>query len=219
MRLPRRRNYIVDKSLQIRLLLYNGIYFMIIVLAIGMALFLPLYFEFTDPNLTSDQLVDVAGRVLYLHNKLWTVILAVFIILGIHSILVSHRIAGPLYRFRMTFQDIIDGNISRFIRIRKGDYLVGEQAKIEEMVQMLRSKLNVIKGEQADIERLVDEILKNPLLEREKDLKAKVGQLEIHNSRLGQEIAYFQLPPNAGDGEQDATAKGNWEFKVGDTQS
>ena len=201
MRWPRRRKFIVDKSLQIRLLLYNGIYFMVIVLAIGIALFLPLYFEFTNPNLTTAQLVEVANRVLYLHNKLWTVILAVFAILGIHSILISHRIAGPLYRFRMTFQDIIDGNLSRFIRIRKGDYLVNDQTKIEEMIHMLISKLNMIKGEQSSIEKTLDEILKNPLLQKEKDLKAQVAQLETHNSRLGQEIAYFQLPPKASDGE------------------
>jgi len=137
MRWPRRRNYIIDKSLQIRLLMYNGIYFMTIVLAIGVALFLPLYLDFTNPDLSSDQLLVVAERVLYLHNKIWPVILAVFVVLGLHSILVSHRIAGPLYRFRMTFQDIIDGNLSRFIRIRKRDYLVGEQAKIEEMVLVL----------------------------------------------------------------------------------
>ena len=133
--------------------------------------------------------------------------LAVFAVLGVHSILVSHRIAGPLYRFRMTFQDIIEGNLSRFIRIRKGDFLLAEQAKIEELVRMLRSKLNMIKGEQAGIVRLVDEILKNPLLEREKDLKAQVAQLEIHNARLGQEIAYFKLPPNSDNGRENALKK------------
>ena len=62
MRWPRRRKYIVDKNLQVRMLLYNGIYFMIIILSIGLTLFLPLYFEFTNPNLPTEQLAVVEGK-------------------------------------------------------------------------------------------------------------------------------------------------------------
>ena len=208
MRWPRRRKYFIDKNLQARMLLYNGIYFMIIILSIGLTLFMPLYFEFTNPNLPSEELVEVANRVLYLHNKLWPTILAVFVILGVHSILISHRIAGPLYRFRMTFQDMIDGNLSRFIRIRKGDYLFQEQAKIEELHHMLRSKVASIKTVQSSMERTLHEILSNPLLETKDDLKTRVTQLDTYNTQLREEIGYFQLPTDSRGDEEGAIVKG-----------
>jgi len=73
---------------------------------------------------------------------LWPAVLVVFIILSIHSILVSHRIAGPLYRFRQTFQQIIAGDISKMARIRKGDLLANEQEKIAEMMMIVAAILS-----------------------------------------------------------------------------
>jgi hypothetical protein len=115
----RRRNYIVDKKLQYRLLGYNAIYFFITLAALSLALFTPLIFEISDPLLSPRQQAEVAGKILYLHSYLWPALLLVLVILGFHSVLVSNKIAGPLYRFRATFQRIIEGDISSSMSRRK----------------------------------------------------------------------------------------------------
>lgn len=189
----RRRRYIVDRALQYRLLAYNAIYFVIIVLSIGVALFLPLYFELSNPTLTPAQQGEVAGRVLYLHGNLWPAVLVVFIILSIHSILVSHRIAGPLYRFRQTFQQIVAGDISKMARIRKGDLLANEQEKIAEMMAMLQSRIGKIRSEQAAVEKVLDDLLRNPGSQMEEGIKAKIAQIQSHNMALKKEVEYFKL--------------------------
>ena len=189
----RRRHYIVDRALQYRLLIYNAIYFVIIILSIGVALFLPLYLQLSNPALTTAQQGEVAGRVLYLHGNLWPAVLVVFIILGIHSILVSHRIAGPLYRFRETFNQIIAGDISTILIIRKGDLLAKEQEKIAEMMAMLQSRIGKIRSEQAALERVLEELLGNSGSPMEEGIKAKIVQMQFHNMALKKEVEYFKL--------------------------
>jgi nitrogen fixation/metabolism regulation signal transduction histidine kinase len=81
------------------------------------------------------------------------VLLIVFLILAIHSVLVSHRIAGPLYRFKATFNQVAQGDLSKVVAIRKGDLLVNEQTKIEEMIGTLSSRLKNIKKEHAAMEQ------------------------------------------------------------------
>src|SRR4030042_5260531 len=112
----RRRTYIVDKKLEYRLLGYNAIYFFITLAALSLALFTPLIFEISDPSLSPREQAEVAGKILYLHSYLWPALLLVLVILGFHSVLVSNKIAGPLYRFRATFQRIIEGDISEIGR-------------------------------------------------------------------------------------------------------
>ena len=40
---------------------------------------------------------------------------------AIYSIYVTHRIAGPIYRFQQIVKDIGQGNLTQRIRFRKGD--------------------------------------------------------------------------------------------------
>jgi methyl-accepting chemotaxis protein len=190
----RRKRYVVDRALQYRLLAYNAIYFVIIVLSVGLALFLPLYLQLSNPALTPAQQGEVAGRVLYLHSNLWPAVLVVLIILCIHSILISHRIAGPLYRFRQTFEQIIAGDISSMVRIRKGDLLASEQGKIGEIMAMLQSKIGKIRNEQVAVERVLEDLLRNPGSQMPEGMKARISQIQFHNMALKKEVEYFKLP-------------------------
>jgi methyl-accepting chemotaxis protein len=185
----RRRTYIVDKKLQYRLLGYNAIYFFITLTALSLALFTPLIFEISDPLLSPRQQAEVAGKILYLHSYLWPALLLVLVILGFHSVLVSNKIAGPLYRFRATFQRIIEGDISGSVRIRKGDLLVNEQTKIDEMISTLQSKISQIQTEEAALGELLGQIRGQEL---SAEAKAVLTQLKEHHERLKKEAAFFK---------------------------
>jgi len=185
----RRRTYIVDKKLQYRLLGYNAIYFFITVAAVSLALFTPLIFELSDLSLSPRQQAEVAGKILYLHSYLWPALLLVLVILGFHSVLVSNKIAGPLRRFRATFQRIIEGDISESVRIRKGDLLINEQTKIEEMISTLQSKISQIQAEEAALGELLAQIRGQEL---SAEAKAVLTQLEKHHKRLKEEADFFK---------------------------
>lgn len=185
-----RRTFIVDKKLQYRLLGYNAIYFFITLAALSLALFTPLIFEISDPLLSPRQQAEVAGKILYLHSYLWPAFFLVLVILGFHSVLVSNKIAGPLYRFRAAFQRIIEGDLSGFVKIRKGDLLVNEQTKIDEMISTLKSKIGQIQAEEAAIGELLAQIRG---LDLSAEQKAVLTRLEEHHERLKRGTGFFKI--------------------------
>ena len=187
----RRKTYIVDKKLQYRLLGYNAIYFFITVAALSLALFTPLIFEISDPSLSPREQAEVAGKILYLHSYLWPALLLVVVILGFHSVLVSNKIAGPLYRFRATFQRIIEGDVSGSVKIRRGDLLLNEQTKIDEMISILQAKIGQIRVEEAAIGELLTGIQGQDM---SPEAKAVFNQLAERHGRLKQELGFFKIP-------------------------
>lgn len=50
----------------------------------------------------------------------------------------THRVAGPLYRFRQVFRTIASGDLSLRVRVRDGDYLTQEADELDRMVVALR---------------------------------------------------------------------------------
>jgi methyl-accepting chemotaxis protein len=193
MRPYRRRKYVIDRELQFRLLIYNAIYFLTLLLCIGAGLFVPLYFQISDPTLPPEQLGQIADMVLYIHSRLWPVVLAIFIILSVHSIRISHKIAGPLYRFRAIFKQIAQGEISGSFRIRKGDFLANEKLRLEEMMQALGSKIAEIQHEESAIEEILKEIVQTHGGQLSGEGKQALNRLEEHVLQLKNGTGYFNV--------------------------
>lgn len=87
-----------------------------------------------------------------LHNALQSVnkslipkviILVVFIFIG--GIFVSHRIAGPMYRFQKSAEAIRNGDLSVNFNIRKTDEMHETAVTLEEMVESLRKDIEQVK--------------------------------------------------------------------------
>jgi methyl-accepting chemotaxis protein len=189
----RRKRYIIDKNLQLTLVVYNAIYFLVIIAIIGVGLLLPLVLQLYDANLTLVQRGEVAAKILYLHARLGPVLLVILLALCVHSVLVSHRVAGPLYRFRAVFQQIAEGDLSKVVKIRRGDFLLNEHAKIEEMIEALRSKLTNISNEQAEIGRLIGRLAHEVNQSSIEELRANISRLQECDLRLRKELEYFRL--------------------------
>ncbi len=189
----RRKHYIIDKRLQYRLLIYNGIYLLVIILTIAAGLLLPLVLELSSPHLSVAQQGEVVNKILYLHSRLTPILVIVFLILIAHSVVVSHKIAGPLYRFRATFDQVAEGDLSRMTKIRKGDFLLNEQTKIEEMIEALGSRLHHLKNEHAVMERTLQELEGCYVGAPNEKLAAIIAQLLECNSRLKRELEYFRV--------------------------
>ncbi|UCF68649.1 MAG: hypothetical protein JSV80_05000 [Acidobacteriota bacterium] len=66
------------------------------------------------------------------------------VLLSLHSLLVSHRIVGPLYRFKKVFRSLGGGHFDMRIRLRSGDYLSKEADAINEMIEAVSAKLSAL---------------------------------------------------------------------------
>ena len=197
----RRKKHLVDKKLQYRLLAFNGLYFLVFVAAMAIALFAPLVSEFSVPDLSASQKGEVAAKVLYIHATFWPAVVFLLFILGAHSVLVSNKIAGPLHRFQRMFEKIRNGDLSHTMTIRKGDYLMSEQTKITGMINALREKIERIRGEQGAMEQALKELRRLLGDTMNAEARASLASLEEHHRRLKEDIAFFKTSPGPGSHE------------------
>lgn len=151
----KRKKYYVKKSFQARFILIFGV----LVLVGGFfSTGLVIYFSHGDTTalFSNSQLkiFDTASFLLpaIIYSNLITII---FISLSIMVMVlfVSHKIAGPLFRFEKDIKTIGDGDLTYKICLRKDDQLKKLSCDINEMTEGLNLKLEIIKS---DIKRCMN---------------------------------------------------------------
>ena len=190
----KRRQILVDRF-QYRLVLINLLYFLTILLIFSAALFLPLIIQLESSTPLSEQ-EAVAIQFLALHARVWPALLLAFLLLAIHSIIVSHRIAGPLLRFRNTFRVIGTGDLSVRVTIRKHDYLGNEADILNEMIAGLRTKIKDIEKpyeEACGVVMALERAMESGSIE---DMNQNTDALRVQMGRLGASMEQFQIGPD-----------------------
>jgi hypothetical protein len=139
----RRRQFVVDSKLQFSVLLITLGYVGFLLLVVSLSLFGPLVFKLRNVGLEppSDEVVSAALAILYLHQRFWLTILLALVVIVLHSLRTTHRIAGPLYRFRRVFESVTRGVFPKPAKLRKGDYLTPEMEVINRMVTTLGGRI------------------------------------------------------------------------------
>jgi methyl-accepting chemotaxis protein len=180
----------VNRSLQYRFLATILIYCFIIAVFIFVFLFVPEFIKLSDKSLSFEVRAATADRVLMLHSRIWPVIISLIILLGIHSILLFHRVVGPLCRFRWAFEQIRKGNLGFRVKLRKKDYLHDEEEALNNMIEALAGKLKDIKTTSLDSMNSLYELEKNASGWTETDRE----HLRVHReylSKLVDAVEYF----------------------------
>jgi len=97
----------------------------------------------------------------------WAVTISVLVQLAVFSLLIflislfwTHKIAGPLYRLRLTFERLANGDWTPMAKVRDGDQLQGIPTVLNAGLAVLRENTAARKKE---LEVLQDEIEKFPL--------------------------------------------------------
>ncbi len=90
---------------------------------------------------------------------------------------ISHKIAGPLYRFEMVAREISKGNLNVSARLRQLDQLKDFSTALDEMIQSLRGSIGEISGQ---VEKLEVELasLRERLGEDDENVRALAQRLE-----------------------------------------
>jgi len=90
----------------------------------------------------------------------------VFIVVGgglvvIATLFLTHRVAGPVFRFRRSFNEMIEGDLSGRIVLRPKDEGKELGEKINEFNLVLSKKLSLIESANLNIEIFVHQLKKN----------------------------------------------------------
>jgi methyl-accepting chemotaxis protein len=145
MRRRYRRRILLVGSLQYRLLAVTIGHFLVFAALVSVSLFAPLIMQLESGTIAAEQQGQAAAQFLYLHRHFWPALVVIFVFLAFHSIVVSHRIAGPLVNFRRVLHAVGDGDLTASARIRKHDYLREEEASINEMIAGLAARVQVLR--------------------------------------------------------------------------
>ena len=189
----RRRHFIINKDLQFSLLTISIFYLLLFLVVIGSILFIPAMIELDRVDYASDQAVQAASKILYIHSKFWPAVIFSLIVIALHSIRTSHKIAGPLYRFDRLFESIKEGNLSQKISLRKGDYLINEMDNINEMLESLQIRVQEIKDAQSGLNEAISEC-KDVVSHASKDeISKRMNDITEKGDQLGEKLAYFKL--------------------------
>lgn len=183
-----RRKQILISPLQYRLVLTSFVHFCIIVLVFAALLFLPLGWHLRSTSLdASPANLAVANEFLALHGRFWPAMILVLGLLVVHALVISHRLAGPLYRFRRVWQAVAEGNLSVRARLRKNDYLTQEADAINEMIGALAGRITGIEAQVTALRAALTDLQAvrasgsaTGLGDTVRDLGALVDQLQTH---------------------------------------
>ncbi len=136
----RRRRYLIAREFQLK---FAG---MILVFMFCIALFTAFTIYYNVWMLLGEKLANVypQGRLaailksanISLFYRMFFLSPFVFIL----AIVLSHRIAGPIYRMKRDLDEIVAGNYSKRLRLRKTDELKDVAESINKLVDILEEK-------------------------------------------------------------------------------
>jgi len=190
----RRRRYLIKLGLQLRYMMLVLLAMLAVLVVVGWTVYFTIWKEITaDPNLTMDKLVVIFEKG---NTELLKKLVIIVIFVAILSIFVSHRIAGPVYRFEKSAKIIAEGDLSLRIRLRKGDEL---QELADAFNQMTESLESIVFNDRKVLKRL-EKVLKS-LREKleskrawtEEDKKHFINEVENALSALERVSSSFKL--------------------------
>jgi general secretion pathway protein G len=134
----RRRRFIV-RGFQRQFVLRQLVWITAYLFAFAAALLAPLVSRLH--NGSAEEQFQAAAQFLFLHEYLWPALGGVLVVAAAALIKTSHRIAGPLYRFRRVFESVTAGDLRASARVRSGDYLTLESDALEAMLASMRERI------------------------------------------------------------------------------
>lgn len=172
-RFLRRRHYIVNRSLQLQLVAMSvgQMFFFGTVLSTG--LFLPLAIQLLAGPIDSPGTARAASYFLNLHSTFWWAAVLAFVVVFLHAVYTSHRLAGPLYRFRLSLETLNAGKVPRPVVLRTGDFLQPEAKVVNALLEQSRAAAQESLALDAELDRL---------LARLSALRTKVNDAELQGS-------------------------------------
>ena len=151
----KRRQYFIQKDFQSKFILK-----FCMILLIGIIISIGLLFLFSKNSLTSsfDQsrlvIQNTADAILpgvFLSHLIALVIIILLTI--VITLLISHKLAGPLFRFQKELNEIGNGDLSKVVKVRKKDQIKAMADSLNQMRANLQKKILDIKGE---VEQIIE---------------------------------------------------------------
>jgi len=187
----KRRNYFIDRSFQTKFILK----FCLLVFIGGLLTIAGLYLlasRSTTVSVVNSRVVVRTTADFILPILIQTVIVVTLIVslfTIIVTLFVSHKIAGPLYRFKKAMKDLEEGDFSSDFRIRHLDQLQGLAGDFNNTIKRIRQELSQIKSNFISLKEKLDSINSDEVTEHKRPV---INELKRLSEVLQKAIQYFK---------------------------
>ena len=151
----KRRQYFIQKEFQFKFILkFCMVLFIGIIVSTGLLFFLSkdtLTSSFEQSRLVIKNTAFAILPSVFLSNLI-TLALITFASIVV-TLLVSHKLAGPLFRFQKELDQIGEGNLTKTIQLREKDQIAAMAESLEQMRVSLQRKIAATKEE---VEKIIE---------------------------------------------------------------
>jgi methyl-accepting chemotaxis protein len=188
----RRKNYFIDKNFQSKFILR----FCLLVVIGGLLTIGLLYFfamksttvAFVNSRVVARTTADFILPILV--QTVAIVVIVVSLATVFVTLLVSHKIAGPLYRFKKVMQALTDGDFSSEFKIRRLDQLQDLADSFNVMIVKVRQELRGLKDNIVSLKDRLDSISEQDVGENK---KVNLRQAKQNSEELNKTIRHFKI--------------------------
>jgi len=105
----------------------------------------------------------------------------------------SHRIGGPLYRFRANLEKVARGDLTLLTRLREGDELQSLTEAMNEMTQSLATKVQSIRAAEVDLGRALSGV-QDSVERGDETAQGRWREVSRARTQLQEALAAFRVP-------------------------
>jgi methyl-accepting chemotaxis protein len=153
----KRRQYLVDKKLQTKYALLTILLLVIYTFLFAVILFTPSILGLSTGETLAEQ-TEAARTLLNLHASVWPALGIVIVILAGISVFITHKIAGPVYRFKKVLTEVADGNLDISIKLRKRDDLQDLAEDMNGVIVELRNFVQTLQEDHETMSSCIDDL-------------------------------------------------------------
>ncbi len=193
----KRNNYFINKVFQSEFILkFCGL------VAIGSTVFGIIVYLFSKHTLTtsfenSRLVIKSTADYLFPGLLFGGLIVAIFTALAASVIvmLMTHRIAGPMYRFEKYINEIGSGRLCSDLKIRKKDQFQNMAGSLNKMTQDLKLGLVEVSEVSEKLDKLIGQLSDSSSREilLKEDIKRIVSELKKDKQNLSKALGYFKI--------------------------
>ena len=135
----RRVHYLINKEMQLRFTARILFVTVLFALFIGFEVYITIWPVVSQwiPTGKHPEVMDLVRRQVLLRTILFSIPI-IFVIISF-AILVSHRVAGPLFRIYRTIDEVVSGGDVEPIQLRKKDELKELAGKINDLILVIKA--------------------------------------------------------------------------------
>lgn len=175
----KRSNYFIDRRYQTKYIVLTLMLLLAYTMTLITMIFIPYVTDLAFGGPLSQQ-TEAARTLLALHERIWPGVIAAILLFCMLSVYISHQVAGPAYRIKKGVQNILAGDLTSPIHLRRRDDL----QDLAECTNQLRNELLIFRSLLHDNQAL--------LIDYRQELEGKGADSDMSIARVQAEIARNQ---------------------------